>query len=437
MKKQLTSFLAGTLVTTLIFALSISALASVGAFDITVSPIDLLVNGNVFQPKDVNGKDVMVFVYEGTTYAPVRALAEAYGLEVGYDSGKNLATVSQPGSEPLELTGAYRGWQNAQSAPESGDVYRDLVKAKEQIEEGLKSYKVGTEKYLASVEVLIPKNSQDDAAEYLTSTLNRYLTEDSVGVSNFIYDLLAEGIMIQTGDWVNIAPGSTLEEICAKLKITPELARAIFDELEEYDHEYEWSYEENDDSENKLSDAVIEDIKHISIPMVKMGDKYYLSEHFVRTGVAYNYSLVTQNNQTSLFNFEDISVNGSGHSSSWLLNYILQLAFLEEYTVEATENPNVDGVLIIKEPSPIDDCIGAGSGAMEYITATETYTPQWIEYNGKRIYNLKTRESGLRSINGIRYFNNEICINDILDYWGVDKTIEIGLYKGGYYVEVK
>ena len=96
MKKQLTSFLAGTLVTTLIFALSISALASVGAFDITVSPIDLLVNGNVFQPKDVNGKDVMVFVYDGTTYAPVRALAEAYGLQVGYDSGKNLATVSQP-----------------------------------------------------------------------------------------------------------------------------------------------------------------------------------------------------------------------------------------------------------------------------------------------------------------------------------------------------
>ena len=38
----------------------------------------------------------MVFVYDGTAYAPVRALAEAYGLQVGYDSEKNLATVSQP-----------------------------------------------------------------------------------------------------------------------------------------------------------------------------------------------------------------------------------------------------------------------------------------------------------------------------------------------------
>lgn len=60
---------------------------------LSVSPINIEVNGTVFQPKDANGNAVSVFVYNGTTYAPLRALAEAYGLTVGYDSGKRLATV--------------------------------------------------------------------------------------------------------------------------------------------------------------------------------------------------------------------------------------------------------------------------------------------------------------------------------------------------------
>ena len=53
---------------------------------ITVSPINVMVGGKVFLPTDPNGKNVPVFVYNGTTYAPLRALAEAYGLQVGYDS---------------------------------------------------------------------------------------------------------------------------------------------------------------------------------------------------------------------------------------------------------------------------------------------------------------------------------------------------------------
>ncbi len=60
---------------------------------IAISPISIQVNGEVFQPKDVTGKSVPVFVYSGTTYAPLRALAESYGLRVGYDAEKKLATV--------------------------------------------------------------------------------------------------------------------------------------------------------------------------------------------------------------------------------------------------------------------------------------------------------------------------------------------------------
>lgn len=96
MKNQVLSFLSGVLATLMLVGLPVSALAANGTFRIEGSPINVLVNGEVFQPKDVNGNDVLVFVYNGTTYAPLRALAEAYGLEVGYDGSKNLATVTDP-----------------------------------------------------------------------------------------------------------------------------------------------------------------------------------------------------------------------------------------------------------------------------------------------------------------------------------------------------
>lgn len=89
-------FLSGFLCATLVFSLTLSALAISGRMTIEVDPINIMVNGEVFVPKDVNGKEVPQFAYQGTTYAPLRALAEAYGLEVGYDAEKNMATVNDP-----------------------------------------------------------------------------------------------------------------------------------------------------------------------------------------------------------------------------------------------------------------------------------------------------------------------------------------------------
>lgn len=96
MKRNLPSFLAGSLTTLLVCSLSISALAISGRMTIEVDPINVQVNGEVFEPKDAKGNSVPVFAYNGTTYAPLRALAEAYGLEVGYDKASNMATVTDP-----------------------------------------------------------------------------------------------------------------------------------------------------------------------------------------------------------------------------------------------------------------------------------------------------------------------------------------------------
>lgn len=95
-------FLSGFLSCALIMGLSLSALAISGRMTIEVDPINIQVNGQTFAPTDVTGKEVPVFAYQGTTYAPLRALAEAYGLEVGYDAAANMATVADPEAKPAD-----------------------------------------------------------------------------------------------------------------------------------------------------------------------------------------------------------------------------------------------------------------------------------------------------------------------------------------------
>ena len=101
MKRKIMSFVTGALTMLLISSTAVTALAASGAIKIEVSPISILVDGEVFQPRDAKGNDVMVFTYNGTTYAPLRALAEAYGLEVGYDPAKHIATVSKQSTQAV------------------------------------------------------------------------------------------------------------------------------------------------------------------------------------------------------------------------------------------------------------------------------------------------------------------------------------------------
>lgn len=144
----------------------------------------------------------------------------------------------------LELTAAYSKWREAQSGPESGDIYDDSLQALQQIIDGLKSGKVGTDKYKASVEFLVPEANREDVAEYVES-LKRYISEDASGVSNFISDAITAGLMVDDGSGnISIVSDATVQDFCNSLTITPDMAQAIFGELEEYGWEFNWSLDD-------------------------------------------------------------------------------------------------------------------------------------------------------------------------------------------------
>ncbi|MCS7459298.1 stalk domain-containing protein [Paenibacillus doosanensis] len=55
----------------------------------TYNQIKLFVNGQPVVPKDSDGQIVEPFIYEGTTYLPIRAIAQALSQQVKWDGEKN------------------------------------------------------------------------------------------------------------------------------------------------------------------------------------------------------------------------------------------------------------------------------------------------------------------------------------------------------------
>lgn len=100
MKKRLICLLAGLLVGALIptgIAFAKNSSVNIEAF---YRDIKLFVDGVKVDPKDANGAAVEPFIYNGTTYLPVRAVGEAMGKTVSWDGKTSTVYVGEvPGKD--------------------------------------------------------------------------------------------------------------------------------------------------------------------------------------------------------------------------------------------------------------------------------------------------------------------------------------------------
>lgn len=144
-------------------------------------------------------------------------------------------------SQLVQVSGAYQDWLNAQNATEAGTMYDDAIKAYDAIKDALESGKIGTQKYKAAVEFLVPKSVDENAVQQYVNTLKKYLTDDSKGITNFLNDAVKAGLMEEdSSGYVAIAGEKTIQDFCDAMKLTPEMVRAIFGELQEYGFDWEW-----------------------------------------------------------------------------------------------------------------------------------------------------------------------------------------------------
>lgn len=98
MKKssRMSWFVAGMLVAVMVSQIASPALAALAGKTIQVfTGVDVYVNDARVEPKDANGNPVEVFVYNGTTYLPIRAIGNALGMPVQWEGKTNSAYVGK------------------------------------------------------------------------------------------------------------------------------------------------------------------------------------------------------------------------------------------------------------------------------------------------------------------------------------------------------
>lgn len=84
--KKASYFLAGVMTALLLVNMVVPALAAGLEKLISVSTgVSIYTNGVKLDPRDANGNPVDVFIYNGTTYLPVRAVSDALGVPVQWD----------------------------------------------------------------------------------------------------------------------------------------------------------------------------------------------------------------------------------------------------------------------------------------------------------------------------------------------------------------
>lgn len=113
MKKS--SFFAGMLTMLLILGLGGTAFAAAYQKQATLNyqGIKITLDGEEITPKDGAGNVVEPFTIDGTTYLPVRAIANAMGLEVNWNGATNTVEIAAP-----EMDGS--------TSDRSSDFYKDF-----------------------------------------------------------------------------------------------------------------------------------------------------------------------------------------------------------------------------------------------------------------------------------------------------------------------
>ena len=93
MKKSIRIYVTGFISAIVLLSLggAVYAAARTQSITVTYNNIRLVVNGEAVTPRDAQGNEVEPFLYNGTTFLPVRALADALGQTVRWDG--ETATV--------------------------------------------------------------------------------------------------------------------------------------------------------------------------------------------------------------------------------------------------------------------------------------------------------------------------------------------------------
>jgi hypothetical protein len=208
--------------------------------------------------------------------------------------------------------------------------------------------------------------------------------------------------------------------------------------------ESELSYDPDYVGEPETGSEEFEKPQHTRLYLLKYEDDYIMLDYDGERARGLKL-YVTRNEESAsnlVFAERDIEVTSTSDKefnfTTWYFRFLLTVAMSAPETVTRSDFPPFK----IGSGWNLPSTITAGVDPSTELLPVSGYTPQWIEYNGKRIYNLSPEEkkladaNGMLTVNGIRYFNGAPCINDIFTYWGLNKTLRVFQYEGYWAIEV-
>ena len=105
MKKRAHGLMAGVLIGTMLTGVVVFAKQTSETIHVVYDNVKILIDGKEYQPKDVNGNAVEPFIYNGTTYLPVRAIANAFDKEVDWEAQTSTVTLGSKNYDWLDQMG--------------------------------------------------------------------------------------------------------------------------------------------------------------------------------------------------------------------------------------------------------------------------------------------------------------------------------------------
>ena len=105
MKKRLQGLITGVLIGTMLTSAVVFAKQSSENINVIYDDIKILIDGQEYQPKDANGNNVEPFIYNGTTYLPVRGIANAFDKEVDWEAQTSTVILGSKNYDWLDQMG--------------------------------------------------------------------------------------------------------------------------------------------------------------------------------------------------------------------------------------------------------------------------------------------------------------------------------------------
>lgn len=127
MKKRLQGLLAGLIAGVLLTTGAVYAANTTTLEGVLMNGIRIVLDGEELEPKDANGNRVEPFIYNGTTYLPVRAIATALGKPVYWDGPEFTVYLGDMDGELEYPTVQLKDMVSIADEPDTGGYHCGLV----------------------------------------------------------------------------------------------------------------------------------------------------------------------------------------------------------------------------------------------------------------------------------------------------------------------